>query len=150
MNLWNIVSWVGLMKRNLNTNIFHPIIIIVSNLDVLYICTYYVRFHVFKFLIFFSKIIVCWLSNYQLLFIGPFKTSGNISWPASRGILKNHVTTKQNKISPALVSIFNVVNINVNEIVHPTISERLIDRRTFDFWHMQHHRFLKICFQYER
>lgn len=47
------------MKRNLNTNIFHPIIIIVSNLDVLYICTYYVRFHVFKFLIFFSKILVC-------------------------------------------------------------------------------------------
>lgn len=39
---------------------------------------YYVRFHVFKFLIFFSKIIVCWLSNYQLLFIGPFKISGNI------------------------------------------------------------------------
>lgn len=47
------------MKRNLNTNIFHPIIIIVNNLHVLYICTYNVRFHVFEFLIFFSKIIVC-------------------------------------------------------------------------------------------
>lgn len=42
------------MKRNLNTNMFHPIIIIVSNLNVLYICTYYARFHLFKFLIFFS------------------------------------------------------------------------------------------------
>lgn len=30
------------MKRNLNTNIFHPIIIIVSNLNVLYICIMYV------------------------------------------------------------------------------------------------------------
>lgn len=64
------------MKRNLNTNIFHPIIIIVSNLNVLYICIMYVS-TCLNFLFSFLKLLFV---DYQTinLFIGSFKTSGNI------------------------------------------------------------------------